>query len=93
MENVSKPWWVYIIETVSGKLYTGITTDVERRFAEHCSGTKSQGPKSRGAKFFRSDKPGGVVYTERCADRSEASKREAAIKKLSRRKKIALIGR
>lgn len=88
MEKSLKHWWVYMIETVSGKLYTGITTDVERRFAEHCSG-----PKNRGAKFFRSDKPKDIVYIEQCIGRSDASKREAAIKKLSRREKIGLIGR
>lgn len=81
-------WWVYLIETASGRLYTGITTDVERRFAEHCDVTAA-----KGAKFFRSDRAVAVVYSEPQANRSEASKREAAIKKLTRRQKCQLISR
>ncbi|ARN72837.1 GIY-YIG nuclease family protein [Oceanicoccus sagamiensis] len=80
-------WWVYMVETQSGKLYTGITTDVERRFAEH-SGRAG----NKGAKFFRSDKPKKVVFQEQSANRSEASKRESEIKKLSRREKCQLAG-
>ncbi len=81
-----KGWWLYIVETVSGKLYTGITTDVERRFREH-----SDKAGSRGAKFFRSDPAKALVYREACADRSVASKREYAIKKMSAQKKRQLI--
>ena len=77
-------WTVYIIMTRSGKLYTGITRDVARRFAEHLEGAK-------GAKFFRFDPPERIVFAEKCADRSAASKREAAIKQMSRRQKLALI--
>lgn len=76
-------WFVYIIQTQSGKLYTGITTDVARRFAEHGSG--------KGAKFFRVDAPKGVVYVESAADRSRASQREYALKQLTRTQKLALI--
>ena len=79
-------WWVYMVETQSGKLYTGITTDVERRFHEHCHDPKL------GARFFRSDPAKAVVYQEPQPDRSSASKREAAIKKLPRKAKLALIG-
>lgn len=81
-------WWVYLIETESGKLYTGISTDVERRFTEHC-----QSAGNKGAKFFRTERPQTIVYREQCFDRSAASKREAAIKKLSRRAKCQLIGK
>lgn len=81
------PWWVYMVETGSGKLYTGITTDIERRFAEH-SGAAGK----KGAKFFRSDKPKKIVFQEASKNRSEASKREAGIKKLSRREKCLLAG-
>ena len=78
-------WSVYIIKASDGSLYTGITTDVQRRFVEHCSPEK-------GARFFRGRKPVEVVYTETHPDRSSALKREAAIKRLSRGEKIELIG-
>lgn len=76
-------WFLYMIETQKGKLYTGITTDYERRFLEHCEG--------RGAKYFRTDGPQEIVYIEFFDDRSEASMREAAIKSLSRAQKDKLI--
>lgn len=78
-------WTVYIIESESGKLYTGITTDLTRRFGEHARGRP-------GARFFRISPPSHVVYTETCATRKEAARREAAIKRLSRRHKLQLIG-
>lgn len=71
-------WFVYIILTLKNRLYTGITTNMERRFQEHC------GDLPRGAKFFRSDKPEKIVYLEACKTRSEALIREAQIKRLSR---------
>jgi predicted GIY-YIG superfamily endonuclease len=77
-------WYVYIIEASDGSLYTGVTTDVERRFNEHC-GTK-------GARFFRGRKPIKVVYTENHPDRGSAQRREAEIKKLKRVCKLELIG-
>lgn len=83
--SVEGGWWLYMITTASGKLYTGITTDVDRRFAEHVS------DKVKGAKFFRSDAAKAVVYREACDDRSQASKREAVIKKMRRAEKLQLI--
>ncbi len=77
-------WEVYIIETVSGKLYTGITTDLDRRFQEHLSGEK-------GAKFFNISSPKKIVWRESCKDRSMASKREYQIKQMSKIKKMELI--
>ena len=82
----SSQWWVYMIETHSGKLYTGISTDIERRFLEH-----RDNKAGRAAKFFRSDSPRAVVYREAVNDRSEASRRESAIKKMSRPQKILLV--
>ena len=79
-----KNWFVYIVEAENGHLYTGITTDLERRFAEHQS-------KQGGARFFHTSAAKQIVYHETQPDRSSASKREAAIKKLSRKDKIALI--
>jgi len=78
-------WFVYIIEASDGSLYTGVTTDIDRRFAEHSSTGK-------GAKFFRGRKPVKIAYIQEHPDRSSALKREAEIKKLSREKKLQLIG-
>ena len=78
-------WYVYIIRATDQSLYTGITTDVERRFAEHQSGRA-------GAKYFRGRSPVEVVLVESGYDRSSASIREAQIKKLSREQKLELIG-
>lgn len=83
MANESQ-WFVYIIQATDGRLYTGITTDYERRFREHLSGNK-------GAKFFRGRKPKAMVYLELAENRSNASQREYAIKKLTRSQKQALI--
>jgi putative endonuclease len=77
-------WVVYMILTDSGKLYTGITNNLERRFDEH----KNQ---SKGASFFHFSGPSKIVYSEPHPDRSSASKREIAIKKLTRKQKDQLI--
>ncbi|GGI89539.1 GIY-YIG nuclease family protein [Shewanella gelidii] len=78
-------WYVYIIRCCHGHLYTGVTTDVERRFKEHESG----GVKA--AKFLKGKGPLKLMYQEVAEDRSAALKREIAIKKLSRSSKLALI--
>jgi len=82
-------WWVYIIETKCKKLYTGITTDVARRFQEHLAVHRKESDK--GAKFFRGHEPNRVVYQEAYGSRSVASKREYEIKKMSALKKRSLI--
>jgi putative endonuclease len=64
-------------------LYTGITTDLARRFRQHGMG--------QGARYFRGRQPLRVVYQEACPDRSAASRREAAIKALSRADKERLV--
>jgi putative endonuclease len=74
---------IYIIRCEDGSLYTGITTDVERRFAEHREG--------RGGRYTRAHGAVEVVYEERSRDRSSASKREAEIKRLTRAEKLDLI--
>ncbi|MGY8867573.1 MAG: GIY-YIG nuclease family protein [Methylophagaceae bacterium] len=79
-----KKWFVYITEAENGYLYTGITTDLARRFSEHQT-------KQAGAKFFNISPPKKIVFHEPHSNRSSASKREASIKKLSRKEKIALI--
>lgn len=80
----SNHWFVYMIEADDGALYTGVTTDVERRFSEHCQGRK-------GAKYFRGRQPVAVVYQETGHTRSSACQREAEIKKLKREQKQRLI--
>lgn len=76
-------WWVYMLRCADDSLYTGIATDVERRAEEHNTGN--------GAKYTRSHRPVIVVWRERHTSKSSALKREAAIKKLSREQKLALI--
>jgi putative endonuclease len=76
-------YFVYIIECGDGSFYTGITTDVSRRFTEHKNKTASRYTRARGVVR--------VVYTEIQSDRSSASKREAEIKKMNRRGKSCLI--
>ncbi|HCC84594.1 MAG TPA: endonuclease [Candidatus Pacebacteria bacterium] len=76
-------WQVYVLECGDGSLYTGSTNDLKKRLIAHSAGT--------GAKYTRSHRPIGVVYTENCADRSIALKREAEIKKLTRQQKLKLI--
>ncbi|MFM2330966.1 MAG: hypothetical protein RLZZ26_473 [Candidatus Parcubacteria bacterium] len=75
-------YFVYILKCKDGSLYTGITTDVSRRFEEHKSGKGGHYTRARGAVE--------MVYTERKKNRSTASKREAEIKRLSREEKITL---
>ena len=77
-------WLVYVIRASDDTLYTGITTDIVRRWQQHCSGVG-------GARYFRGRKPKQLVYLESGHDRASASRREAAIKKLTRRQKQALL--
>ena len=79
-------YFTYIVECSDSTLHTGITTDLERRLDEHNNSAK-------GAKYTRVRRPVKLVYSEECEDRSSASKREYAIKKLSREKKLALFDR
>lgn len=76
-------WCVYIILCSDDSLYTGITTDVSRRIKEHAS--------HKGAKYFRGRMPKALLYLEPGHDRVSASKREAAIKNMSRRQKLLMI--
>lgn len=76
-------WWVYLVRCADDTLYTGITTDPERRERQHNAGT--------GAKYTRSRRPVQLVYRESCPDKSSALKREWAIKQLSRQQKLSLI--
>jgi len=75
--------YVYVVECSDGTLYTGYTTDVERRVEEHNAG--------EGAKYTRGRTPVEVVHVEEYATRSEAMSREAEIKKMSRKEKERLV--
>jgi len=80
----TKNWLVYIIRTSDGQLYTGITTDIQRRWQEHSSG-------KGGARYFRAHKPESLCLTEQYPDRSSASKRESEIKKMAKSAKETLV--
>jgi len=85
-------WYVYIIRCSDGSLYTGITTNVERRFAEHANHNGKQKGVKKGAKYFRARSPEKIVFVEGGHTRSSASQREASVKKLSRQEKLLLVG-
>ena len=79
-------YYLYILECADKTLYTGIATDVERRVMEH-NGDKL------GAKYTSARRPVKLVYSQKCNDRSTATKEEIRIKKLSRSAKLKLIGK
>lgn len=76
-------WWVYILRCADESLYTGIARDVDRRAAVHNRG--------QGAKYTRSRLPVTVVWREAQPNKGAALRREAAIKRLRREEKLALI--
>ena len=81
--KVTSDWCVYVVECADGTLYTGITNNLEQRLAAHNEG--------RGARYTRGRGPVQLIYREAACDRASASSREAAIKKLSREAKLALV--
>lgn len=76
-------WQIYIILCSDNSLYTGITTDIERRLRQHATG--------RGAKYFRGRQPRRLLYLEGGHTRSTACKREAEIKSMTRADKCLLV--
>lgn len=78
-------WFVYILRCADGSLYTGITTDLERRVAEHNSGERS------GARYTRPRRPVALVYHECQESRSAAGKREHLLRTLSKADKEKLV--
>lgn len=72
-------WFLYLIECRDGSYYAGISTDVDRRFAEHVAGT--------GARYTRSHPPARLLGAVPCGSRSAALKAEIALKKLPRERK------
>lgn len=77
-----KPWFLYLIECQDGTIYTGITVDVAKRYVAHETG--------KGAKYMRSHPPKRLLKVLAFPNRSEASKAESVIKKLSAKEKRAL---
>lgn len=78
-------WTVYVLRCRDGSLYTGITTDLDRRLAAHRGG--------RGARYTRGRLPVRLVYAEQAATRGAALRREASIKRMRRPAKLALVTR
>ncbi|MCC7546324.1 MAG: GIY-YIG nuclease family protein [Burkholderiales bacterium] len=78
-------WWVYIVRCSDGSLYTGIARDVERRLDEH------NGSDRLGARYTRARRPVVLVYREGLSTRSQASRREAIIKRMTRVEKERLV--
>jgi len=78
-------WHLYILECRDGSLYTGVTTDIDRRLRAHQEG--------RGSRYTRTRRPVVLVHQEECGSRSLALSRECAVKSLPRRRKNELIGR
>lgn len=76
-------WWVYIVRCADNSLYTGITTDLQRRIDEHNQG-------NTGSRYTRARRPVELVYSEPASSRSDASKREHQIKQLPAAKKQRL---
>ena len=76
-------WYVYILKCQDGNFYTGLTTDLEKRFERHGAG--------RGSFYTKGHKTKEILYHEIFGNRIEASNREKQIKKWSRAKKLALI--
>jgi len=81
--TMANSWKLYILRCGDGSLYTGITTDVDKRLEAHQNG--------KGAKYTRGRGPLELVYSEVCGDHSSALKREIEIKALTREEKLNLI--
>ena len=81
---MEQTWYLYILRCGDDTLYTGITTDVEKRLEAHRSG--------KGAKYTRGRGPLELVYRETCGSHSQALKREYQVKALSREEKRKLLG-
>ncbi len=78
-------WWVYMIRTLSNSIYTGISTDVERRFEEHSTGNP------KGARYLKGKGPLELLFKKKIGNKSEASKVEWQIKQLPKDKKEDIV--
>ena len=76
-------WYVYVLRCGDGTLYTGITTDLDRRIREHNEGT--------GSRYTAARRPVTLLHQETAPDRSTAARREIAVKRMPRAAKLALV--
>ena len=76
-------WHIYLIRCADNSLYTGITTDVDRRFRQHSAG--------KGAKYLKNRQPITLVFQQPIGDRSLASKVEYAVKRLTKKQKEKIV--
>jgi len=83
--------FVYIVRCADDSLYTGYTTNLEKRMAAHNGEGNTKTARAAGARYTRARRPATLVYTEPFPTRSEALKREHAIKQLSRVEKLQLV--
>lgn len=80
---MTKNWFIYMIRCVDNSLYTGITTNVTKRFQAHESG--------KGAKYLKTRRPFELVFQQEVGDRSQASKLEYAVKQLPKKRKELIV--
>ena len=78
-------WYLYLLRCADESFYCGITTDLERRLAQH------NGELAGGSRYTRGRRPVEIVYSEHHPDRSSASRREAAVKKMTPEEKRLLV--
>lgn len=83
--------YVYVVQCADNTLYTGYTTDIEKRLAEHNGEGSTVSARSAGARYTRGRRPVELVYKEEFKTRSEAMQREYAIKQLTRPEKERLL--
>lgn len=80
---LTRTWWIYILRCRDGSLYTGATTEVARRLSQHQAG--------QGGAYTAAHRPVRLAYMEAARDRSSALRREAALKRWPRARKLTLI--
>jgi len=85
MKRAMTSWYLYMVACADGRLYTGISTDPQRRFAEHCAGG------ARSAKALRGKGPLTLVFTQQVGSRSMALSAEYRLKQLNRTEKLNVI--
>jgi putative endonuclease len=87
MDALTNTWYLYVVRCGDGSLYTGIATDVARRFREHQSGA------AKCAKYLRGRGPLRLLFKKKVGDKGTALRLESRVKKLSKVQKETLLGR